>query len=147
VGLRQEPCCPPGCGPAAFLATDLPGSGRLRQRLRSLQHSFTHPTLPPPLLCPTPPRLTPKPHPIPPFSIPPGTDLKPILPVLAKVFDQALAGGGAKGEAPAPPAPPPLTRAPPAARGARLHRLAALASSAPGTFLIDQAAALGPPSH
>ena len=28
--------------------------------------------------------------------IPPGTDLKPILPVLAKVFDQALAGGGAK---------------------------------------------------
>jgi hypothetical protein len=29
--------------------------------------------------------------------IPPGTDLKPILPVLAKVFDQALAGGGAKG--------------------------------------------------
>ena len=29
--------------------------------------------------------------------IPPGTDLKPILPVLARVFDQALAGGGAKG--------------------------------------------------
>lgn len=29
--------------------------------------------------------------------IPPGTDLRPILPVLAKVFDQALAGGGAKG--------------------------------------------------
>eukprot|EP00873_Tetraselmis_striata_P029537 jgi/Tetstr1/449801/TSEL_036865.t1 len=28
--------------------------------------------------------------------IPPGTDLKPILPVLAKVFDQALEGGGAK---------------------------------------------------
>lgn len=28
--------------------------------------------------------------------IPPGTDLQPILPVLAKVFDQALAGGGAK---------------------------------------------------
>ena len=25
-----------------------------------------------------------------------GTDLSPILPVLAKVFDQALAGGGAK---------------------------------------------------
>jgi aarF domain-containing kinase len=29
--------------------------------------------------------------------IPPETDLRPILPVLAKVFDQALAGGGAKG--------------------------------------------------
>jgi aarF domain-containing kinase len=29
--------------------------------------------------------------------IPPGTDLAPILPVLARVFDQALAGGGAKG--------------------------------------------------
>lgn len=28
--------------------------------------------------------------------IPEGTDLKPILPVLAKVFDQALEGGGAK---------------------------------------------------
>eukprot|EP00879_Flechtneria_rotunda_P016505 GHRR01017273.1.p1 GENE.GHRR01017273.1~~GHRR01017273.1.p1 ORF type:complete len:546 (+),score=179.00 GHRR01017273.1:232-1869(+) len=28
--------------------------------------------------------------------IPPGTNLKPILPVLAKVFDQALEGGGAK---------------------------------------------------
>jgi len=28
--------------------------------------------------------------------IPPGTDLQPILPVLAKVFDQALEGGGAK---------------------------------------------------
>lgn len=28
--------------------------------------------------------------------IPPGTDLTPILPVLAKVFDQALEGGGAK---------------------------------------------------
>lgn len=28
--------------------------------------------------------------------IPPGTDLRPILPVLAKVFDQALEGGGAK---------------------------------------------------
>lgn len=28
--------------------------------------------------------------------IPPDTDLKPILPVLAKVFDQALEGGGAK---------------------------------------------------
>ncbi|KAK9804220.1 hypothetical protein WJX72_001850 [[Myrmecia] bisecta] len=28
--------------------------------------------------------------------IPPGTDLRPILPVLAKVFDQALSGGGAK---------------------------------------------------
>jgi len=28
--------------------------------------------------------------------IPPGTDLKPIQPVLAKVFDQALQGGGAK---------------------------------------------------
>lgn len=28
--------------------------------------------------------------------IPKGTDLQPILPVLAKVFDQALAGGGAK---------------------------------------------------
>jgi aarF domain-containing kinase len=28
--------------------------------------------------------------------IPPGTDLSPILPVLAKVFDQALEGGGAK---------------------------------------------------
>ncbi|KAK9866370.1 hypothetical protein WJX84_006967 [Apatococcus fuscideae] len=28
--------------------------------------------------------------------IPPGTDLSPILPVLAKVFDQALQGGGAK---------------------------------------------------
>lgn len=28
--------------------------------------------------------------------IPPGTDLKPILPVLAKVFDTALEGGGAK---------------------------------------------------
>lgn len=28
--------------------------------------------------------------------IPPGVDLKPILPVLAKVFDQALEGGGAK---------------------------------------------------
>lgn len=28
--------------------------------------------------------------------IPPGTDLKPILPALANVFDQALAGGGAK---------------------------------------------------
>jgi len=28
--------------------------------------------------------------------IPKGTDLKPILPVLAKVFDQALEGGGAK---------------------------------------------------
>ena len=25
-----------------------------------------------------------------------GTDLRPILPVLAKVFDQALEGGGAK---------------------------------------------------
>ncbi len=25
-----------------------------------------------------------------------GTDLRPILPVLARVFDQALAGGGAK---------------------------------------------------
>ena len=29
--------------------------------------------------------------------IPEGTDLEPILPVLGKVFDQALAGGGAKG--------------------------------------------------
>ena len=29
--------------------------------------------------------------------IPEGTDLDPILPVLGKVFDQALAGGGAKG--------------------------------------------------
>merc|ERR1712176_1040521 len=28
--------------------------------------------------------------------IPPGTNLKPILPVLSKVFDQALEGGGAK---------------------------------------------------
>jgi len=28
--------------------------------------------------------------------IPPGTNLSPILPVLSKVFDQALAGGGAK---------------------------------------------------
>jgi aarF domain-containing kinase len=28
--------------------------------------------------------------------IPPGTDLKPILPALARVFDQALEGGGAK---------------------------------------------------
>lgn len=28
--------------------------------------------------------------------IPPGVDLQPILPVLAKVFDQALEGGGAK---------------------------------------------------
>jgi aarF domain-containing kinase len=28
--------------------------------------------------------------------IPEGTDLKPILPVLANVFDQALDGGGAK---------------------------------------------------
>ena len=28
--------------------------------------------------------------------IPPGTDLKPILPVLSRVFDQALEGGGAK---------------------------------------------------
>jgi len=28
--------------------------------------------------------------------IPPGTDLSPILPVLSKVFDQALEGGGAK---------------------------------------------------
>jgi aarF domain-containing kinase len=28
--------------------------------------------------------------------IPPGTDLQPILPVLARVFDQALEGGGAK---------------------------------------------------
>eukprot|EP00951_Prasinocladus_malaysianus_P032110 scaffold310946_cov41-Prasinocladus_malaysianus.AAC.1 len=28
--------------------------------------------------------------------IPAGTDLRPILPVLAKVFDQALEGGGAK---------------------------------------------------
>ncbi|GAQ84993.1 Predicted unusual protein kinase [Klebsormidium nitens] len=28
--------------------------------------------------------------------IPPGVDLRPILPVLAKVFDQALEGGGAK---------------------------------------------------
>ena len=28
--------------------------------------------------------------------IPYGTDLRPILPVLAKVFDQALDGGGAK---------------------------------------------------
>lgn len=49
----------------------------------------------------TPPR--PRAPPPPPRSfvtldfIPPGTDLKPILPVLAKVFDQALAGGGAKG--------------------------------------------------
>lgn len=29
--------------------------------------------------------------------IPKGTDLQPIKPVLAKVFDQALQGGGAKG--------------------------------------------------
>ncbi len=29
--------------------------------------------------------------------IPRGTDLRPILPVLARVFDSALAGGGAKG--------------------------------------------------
>ena len=29
--------------------------------------------------------------------IPRGTDLRPIKPVLAKVFDQALQGGGAKG--------------------------------------------------
>jgi aarF domain-containing kinase len=28
--------------------------------------------------------------------IPEGTDLQPILPVLAKVFDAALEGGGAK---------------------------------------------------
>lgn len=28
--------------------------------------------------------------------IPDGTDLKPILPVLARVFDAALEGGGAK---------------------------------------------------
>jgi aarF domain-containing kinase len=28
--------------------------------------------------------------------IPRGTDLRPILPVLAKVFDKALEGGGAK---------------------------------------------------
>ena len=28
--------------------------------------------------------------------IPPGTNLSPILPVLSKVFDQALEGGGAK---------------------------------------------------
>ena len=31
--------------------------------------------------------------------IAPGTDLKPILPALANVFDQALAGGGAKNSA------------------------------------------------
>ena len=29
--------------------------------------------------------------------IPPGTDLSPILPVLSKVFDQALEGGGCQG--------------------------------------------------
>lgn len=28
--------------------------------------------------------------------IAPGTDLKPLLPALSRVFDQALAGGGAK---------------------------------------------------
>ena len=69
---------------------------------------------------PAPPPSPPRPLALPPSFvtlqfIPEGVDLKPILPVLAKVFDQALEGGGAKSinfQARGRPLPPSLSGRP-----------------------------------